>query len=68
MKGKKERDLENSINKTLKHEENVQHDKNDEPVTYLNEKDIKSLKHKDAVKKDENDEPVTFTEQVKDST
>lgn len=34
---KKEKELQRRIKKALKHEENVQHDENEEPVTFAEE-------------------------------
>ncbi|NQV39661.1 MAG: hypothetical protein HQ505_03870 [Nitrosopumilus sp.] len=58
----REKDAENAINDALKHEENVQHDENEEPIAFVNKKQIKSLEHDDLAQHDENDEPVTFTD------
>ena len=57
---KKKRDVEKAINEALKHEDDLQHDKNPEPTTFVNDEDANSIKHEDEIELDENDEPVTF--------
>ena len=37
MTSKKEKDVQNEIEKALEHEENLQHDQNEEPVTFAKE-------------------------------
>ena len=59
-----EKDVENVINKALKHEENLQHDENERPVTYVNKKQVKLLEHEDHVLHDENEDPKTFAENL----
>ena len=63
-KKERERDVENAINEALKHEGNLQHDKNEDPVTFVNKKQVKSLEHKDHVLHDENEDPRTFAENL----
>ena len=58
---KKEK-MQKDIEDALKHEENIQHDENEEPVTYVNEDDVKSIEHEEHVEHDENEDPVTFTD------
>jgi len=36
-KKEREKDVENAINDALKHEDNLQHDENEEPVTFVDE-------------------------------
>jgi len=36
-KKEREKDVENAINDALKHEENLQHDENEEPVTFVDD-------------------------------
>ena len=43
------------------HAEKNRHDENEEPVTYVNEDDVKSIEHEEHVEHDENEDPVTFT-------
>ena len=35
MNPKREKEIEKAINKALKHEEKVQHDQNEKPVTFV---------------------------------
>ena len=42
------------------------HDENQEPVTYVNEKEVESIEHEEHVEHDDNDEPVTFIEKSED--
>ncbi|HUT06436.1 MAG TPA: hypothetical protein VMW74_07095 [Nitrosopumilaceae archaeon] len=63
-KKERERDVENAINEALKHEENLQHYENEDPVTFVNKKQVKSLEHKDHVLHDENEDPRTFAENL----
>ena len=58
---KKEK-MQKDIDDALKHEENLQHDENEEPVTYVNEKEAESMEHQEHVEHDENEDPVTFTD------
>ena len=41
MNSKKEKELEHLIEDALKHEENLQHDQNEEPVTFAKKTDDK---------------------------
>ena len=41
MDSKKEKETENLIEDALKHEENLQHDQNEEPVTFAKKTDDK---------------------------
>ena len=59
---KKEK-MQKDIEDALKHEDNLQHDENEEPITYVDSKDVESLEHKDHVEHDENEEPVTFAKE-----
>jgi hypothetical protein len=43
-------------------EENLQHDENEEPITFVNKKQVKSIEHEDHVQHDENEDPRTFAE------
>ena len=52
-----EKDVENTINAALKHEENLQHDENEDPVTFVNKKQVKSIESEDHVLHDENEDP-----------
>ena len=52
-----EKDVENTINVALKHEENLQHDENEDPVTFVNKKQVKSIESEDHVLNDENEGP-----------
>ena len=65
MDSKKRRELEDLMDSALKHEDNLQHDENEEPTTYVNSKDIESLEHEDDLQDDENKDPVTFAEDWK---
>jgi len=56
------KDVENAIDESLKHEEKLQKDENEKPVTFVNKKQAKSLKHEDDVLRDENEDPKTFVE------
>ena len=61
-KKEREKDVENAINDALKHEENLQHDENEKPVTFVNKKQVKSIEREDHVLHDENEDPRTFAE------
>ena len=56
-KKEREKDVENGINDTLKHEENLQHDENEDPVTFVNKKQVKSIESEDHVLNNENKDP-----------
>lgn len=43
MISKKEKETEKLIEDALKHEENLQHDQNEEPVTFAKKTDTKKL-------------------------
>ena len=60
----REKDVENAINDALKHEENLQHDENEKPVTFVNKKQAKSIEHKDRILNDKNENPKTFAENL----
>ncbi|MBA4453720.1 MAG: hypothetical protein H2B05_02075 [Nitrosopumilaceae archaeon] len=57
-----EKEVQKAINDALKHEENLQHDENEEPITFVNKKQVKSIEHEDHVQHDENEDPRTFAE------
>ena len=57
-------DLKNIIDDALKHEENLQHDENEEPITFVNKKQVKSIEHEDHVLNDENEELTIFAEDI----
>ncbi|MFZ8908177.1 MAG: hypothetical protein ACO2Y5_08825 [Nitrosopumilaceae archaeon] len=59
-----EKEVEKAINEALKHEENLQHDENEKPVTFVNKKQVKSIEHEDNVLHDENEDPKTFAENL----
>ena len=59
---KKER-MQKDIEDALKHEESLQHDDNENPITYVNSEDIENSNHEEHVEHDENEEPVTFVEE-----
>ena len=63
-KKEREKDVEKAINDALKHEENLQHDENEKPITFVNKKQAKSIEHEDHVMQDENEEPRTFAENL----
>ena len=65
-KKKREKDVEDAINNSLKYEESLQHDENKEPTTYVNSQDIESLEHEDDLQDDKNKDPVTFAEESDD--
>ena len=46
-KKEREQDVEDAMDSALKHEDELQHDENEEPITYVNSKDIESLEHED---------------------
>ncbi|MEK9682551.1 MAG: hypothetical protein VW081_06670 [Nitrosopumilus sp.] len=58
--------MKKDIDDALKHEKNLQHDENEEPVTYVDLDDAKSMEHEEHVKHDENEEPVTFADEEAD--
>ena len=60
----KKEEIQKDIEDALNHEEHLQHDDNEEPVTYVNPKDAESVHHKDELEHDENEEPVTFVEET----
>lgn len=64
---KKEK-MHKDIEDALKHEDNLQHDENEDPMTYVTTKAAKLLKHEDDVIHDKNDDPITFTEENDDKT
>ncbi len=63
-KKEREKDVENAINDALKHEENLQHDENEKPVTFVNKKQVKSIEHEDYVLNDENEDPKISAENL----
>ena len=60
----RKKDVENVINDALKYEENLQHDENEKPATFVNKKQAKSIEHKDRVLNDKNENPKTFAENL----
>lgn len=58
-KEKAQKDIEAALN----HEDHLQHDDNEDPVTYVNSNDVKSIDHEDDLEHDDNEEPVTFVEE-----
>ncbi len=62
----KQEKIESILNDSLEHEDAIQHDENEEPVTYVDEKEINLLEHEDAIQHDENDDPVTFVDEIDD--
>lgn len=56
----KKKKMKKDIDDALRHEDAVLHDENQEPVTYVNDEDVKSIEHQDQLEHDENEEPVTF--------
>jgi len=62
MNKKLKKDVENAINDALTHEENLQHDENEEPITFVNKKQVESIEYEDHVLKDENEDPKTFAD------
>ena len=63
-KKEREKDVENAINDALKHEENLQHDENEKPVTFVNKKQVKSIEHEDHVLNDGNEDPKISAENL----
>lgn len=62
-KKQRQKDVQDAVEKALKHEENLQHDENDEPITFVDEQQAESLEHEDDVLHDENKEHVIFTDE-----
>ncbi|MBC8251596.1 MAG: hypothetical protein H8E89_08425 [Candidatus Nitrosopelagicus sp.] len=62
----REKQIENILNDSIEREDDVLHDENQEPVTYVNEKEVESIEHEEHVEHDDNDEPVTFIEKSED--
>jgi hypothetical protein len=60
MDSKKKKELEDLMDSALKHEDDLQHDENEDPVTYVNSKEVESIEH---VNHDENEDPVTFAKE-----
>lgn len=56
----KQEKIENILNTSLEHEDTIQHDENEKPVTYVDEEGINLLEHEDAIQHDNNDDPVPF--------
>jgi hypothetical protein len=61
---KRKKDVKEAINEALKHEENLQHDENERPITFVNKKQVKSIEHEDHVLNDENEDPKTFADNL----
>lgn len=59
----KQEKIESILDNSLEHEENLQHDENEEPKTFVNTEEIESLEHEDDVLHDKNEEPVTFAKE-----
>ena len=55
-KEKAQKDIEDALN----HEEHLQHDDNEDPITYVNSKYIESIN----LEHDDNEDPVTFGEET----
>ena len=62
---KKER-TQKDIEDALKYEKNLQHDDNEEPVTYVTAEDIENSNHEERVSRDKNKDPVTFAGESSD--
>ncbi|RMW40188.1 MAG: hypothetical protein EA446_00370 [Nitrosopumilus sp.] len=56
----KRKKMKKDIEYALRKEDKILHDENEEPVTYVDEEDVKSIEHQEHVEHDENEEPVTF--------
>ncbi|HSG83443.1 MAG: hypothetical protein ACE5RS_04645 [Nitrosopumilus sp.] len=63
MDSKKKKELEDLMDSALKHEDDLQHDENEDPVTYVNSKEVESIEHEEHVNHDENEDPVTFAKE-----
>lgn len=63
----KQEKMESILNTSLEHEDAIQHDENEKPVTYVDEKGINLLEHEDAIQHDKNDDPVTFVGEIDES-
>ena len=61
---KAQKDIEDALN----HEKNLQHDNNEDPITYVNSKDTDSINHEDELENDENENPITFVEETENET
>lgn len=54
--------MQKDIEDALKHEEDLQHDENKDPVTYVTSEDIENSNHEERVEHDENVDPITFSD------
>ena len=62
-KKEREQDVEDAMDSALKHEENLQHDENEKPITYVTPEEIENSNHEEHVEQDENEDPITFAKE-----